>query len=333
MPEIAIPDGVPSGPLRDYLVWLQKLHKDAGHPPSRTLAKILTANGITCTHTTVTRLFKQYPSNRELAFGLISHLSQNPLRRVTRTDAEWDEFYDEAERMLDQAKADALDPSLGVPRTDRKRGRYVEPPEKPFPIKRTLVEWGCGTGFETDDRAATYFAEIILAGPADWVMHTEDRSHRIEDMSEQATEDLFAHVKCSHKHFTGGGAEVHLDSMELLVKVLPKFLRGAFLFEVPTEIVTPKGYLEEFWDVLVPKLRRDEGEGYPEAKFATTCFVGPPDETPFEELIERVRTGRAFPTTGHDGHNFYRAVCQGVKRNPLSENWMTEFMAFSPWCP
>jgi hypothetical protein len=106
VPEITIPDDVPPGPLRDYLEWLRKLHKAAGHPSSRTLAKELGG----CTHTTITRLFKAYPSNTALAFQLIRYLAENTIRPITRSDAEWDAFFDEAERMLERAKEPAPDP-------------------------------------------------------------------------------------------------------------------------------------------------------------------------------------------------------------------------------
>ncbi|MFI1728690.1 hypothetical protein ACH40E_05500 [Streptomyces acidicola] len=103
MPEIAIPDDVPSGPLRDYLLWLRQLHKSAGYPSSRELAKSLGP-----AHTTVTRLFKGYPSNVRLAYQLIQHLAENPLRPVVRSEQEWDRFYDTAARMLEGAKTQAV---------------------------------------------------------------------------------------------------------------------------------------------------------------------------------------------------------------------------------
>ncbi|MBH5131781.1 hypothetical protein I3J14_16730 [Streptomyces sp. HB-N217] len=105
MPEIAIPDDVPDGPLRDYLLWMRRLHKAAGQPSSRELAKILK-----CTHTTVTRLFKGYPSNTRLAYRLIQYLAENPVRPVVRSEEQWDRFYDEAERMLEAAR----EPRLGT---------------------------------------------------------------------------------------------------------------------------------------------------------------------------------------------------------------------------
>ncbi|MFB7311664.1 hypothetical protein [Streptomyces sp. NPDC056192] len=100
MPQFAIPDDVPSGPLREYLMWLRQLHEAAGEPSSRELADELRG----CAHTTVARLFKAYPKNTRLAWRLIRHLAENPVRPLSRTEAEWDAFYDEAERLLARAR-------------------------------------------------------------------------------------------------------------------------------------------------------------------------------------------------------------------------------------
>ncbi|MEV7364520.1 hypothetical protein [Streptomyces sp. NPDC091299] len=398
MPEIAIPDDVPSGPLREYLVWLQELHKDAGYPSSRTLAKILTVGGITCTHSTVTRLFKQYPSNRELVFRLITYLVENPLRRATRTEEEWDEFFDLAVRRLDRAKPQASAPAekaeedrrqgllpkeraandaarralIQRPRSENvdatlgtggnlattthaassaateglaglsavesggfdSRGLWVPATSSGgatiFPINRTLVEFGCGTHYDSyEDRAATYFAEMILAGPADWVMHTDGSSPRQQDMSDEATEDLFMHVREAHGEFHGEGAAGHGRDMISIVACLPKFRRGTFVFEVPPG-TEPRSYLENFWKILAQKRLHDESEGYPEPKFHTACFVGSPDDSPFGELVDRSGKVGARPTSGDAGFHYFLSILRNIKLEPLRGDWFTDSMWWKP---
>jgi hypothetical protein len=100
VPEIPIPEGVPQGPLRDYLEWLHTLHEEAGWPSSRELAKVL---GVA--HTTVTRLFKTYPSDLRLATRLAEHLYEHPVRRVVRSERDWDAFHDRAAGLLKDVAA------------------------------------------------------------------------------------------------------------------------------------------------------------------------------------------------------------------------------------
>ncbi|MGW4880080.1 hypothetical protein ACWEPI_26370 [Streptomyces sp. NPDC004262] len=198
MPGIAIPDDVPSGPLRDYLKWLHQLHRDAGWPSSRDLATQL---GDT-SHTTITRLFKQYPSNVRLAHRLITHLAQNSMRPRERSEQDWDEFYEHVERMLVQAhregrpsKSEPLDPdcisSPGEvnldPVKDWARNRPQAPEAAPEGSLRRLENhryelWDLrpeGYGAEPPDRDL-FAAMTTILQPAQGTSVTRGRTFQLE---------------------------------------------------------------------------------------------------------------------------------------------------------
>lgn len=107
-PKLGIPEDVAAGPLRDYLEWVHDLWKQAGEPSSHTMGSALK-----CSHTTVVRLFKGYPANPRRAYDLFRYLYGNPLRRVTRSDEDWDAFHTKAAELLD-----AADPARKQPSAD-----------------------------------------------------------------------------------------------------------------------------------------------------------------------------------------------------------------------
>lgn len=187
LPKIDIPDSVVPGPLREYLEWLGGLHEKAGYPGARKLA-----NKIGCSHSTVTRLFKSYPSNLELAFELVKYLAKTALRPIVRADEDLDAVLDKLDELLraaaptvNRAKLNSKprDSSATVTRQSRNHVTWDEVERRwaPLNVAQTLVLHFCGTipnhphasKFDADDRLIALGDRV---GPTSYVRLCADQA-------------------------------------------------------------------------------------------------------------------------------------------------------------
>ncbi|WP_143659090.1 hypothetical protein [Streptomyces sp. SA15] len=102
MAKIDIPDSLGPGALREYLEWLRDLHDKAGQPGAREIGST-----IGCSHATVTRLFKSYPSNQRLAYELVKYLVSTALRPTVRTEEDLETILDKLDELLRAADPNA----------------------------------------------------------------------------------------------------------------------------------------------------------------------------------------------------------------------------------
>ncbi len=101
---VDIPEGVPAGPVRDWLEWLRELRRCAGLPSLSRVAQKAAERGSTISVPTISRVLRGETVTEQAGLAVAYTLAEMDVRPTRRTAAEqWEQFDAVLEKLLGDA--------------------------------------------------------------------------------------------------------------------------------------------------------------------------------------------------------------------------------------